>query len=352
LWKVCIRNRFFFVSRPLTRNHHSPLGRGTRCFVAVDCDTMELCALKDTWRVAGYQREGEVYQWLHKNSVRNIGNILAEGDVAGSLHSCGSFDSNWKLPSDSTIRKHIHYRIVLDVVGEPLSAFKSTWELNKMMLDAVEAHHDAVVKAGIHHHDISERNIIIVRPNNAPPIGYLIDWEFSKYDEDGGRVYEKTVFNPPRSTFQFMAARLLSPDPVPRTLGDDLESFMLVYLWIAALYAPNNMNAVERGQVLEMFDSRNPVFRRSCMSSGHTTPYNYRLRSTFLRAILMKLMHAFSFRYSAPLEWMDNAEEHYQNAQKVETHDFMIQALQEGLRNEEWKAIADHAEEQKWTDQG
>ncbi|KAE9383872.1 hypothetical protein BT96DRAFT_950972 [Gymnopus androsaceus JB14] len=58
------------------------------------------------------------------------------------------------------------------------------------------------------------------------------------------------------------------------------------------------------------------------------------------------------FRYSAPLEWMDNAEEHHQNAQKVETHDFMIQAMQEGLRNEEWKAIADHAEEQKWTDQG
>ncbi|KAE9385890.1 hypothetical protein BT96DRAFT_744542, partial [Gymnopus androsaceus JB14] len=342
LWRVRIGDRYFFVSTPFTRNHHYLVGRGTCCLVTVDCLTMELCILKDTWRVAGYHREGEVY---HGKSVRNIAEILAEGDVAGSSHSCGSFDSNWEVPSGSTICEHIHYRIVLDVVGEPLSAFKSTWELNKMMLNAVESHHDAVIKAGVHHRDVSGGNIIIVR-RHAPPVGYLIDWELSKYDKDDGqRVYEKT------GTLQFMAARLLSRDPVARTVGDDLESFMLVYLWIAVLYASNDMSAIQRGQALEMFDSRNPVFRKLCISSGHLTPYNYHLRSTFLEDVLMPLMYDFSFRYSAPLppKGKGRPEEHKQNAQKVETHAFMLQTLEECLKNEEWKAIADPAEEQKWT---
>lgn len=221
------------------------------------------------------------------------------------------------------------------------------------------AHHDAVIKAKVHHRDVSGGNIIIVRKYD-PPRGYLIDWELSKYDEDDGqRVYEKTVCTRPRiffvadpwqGTLQFMAARLLSHNPVARTTGDDLESLMLVYLWIAVLYASNDMNESERGQALEMFDSRNVVFRTSCMSSGHTTAYNYCLRSTFLKAILMKLMNAFSFRYSVPL--MDspaNVQEHERNRQKVETHDFMIQALKEASKNKEWEAVADCAEKQKWT---
>ncbi|KAE9390463.1 hypothetical protein BT96DRAFT_1002276 [Gymnopus androsaceus JB14] len=296
-----------------TRNHHSTLGLGMRCFVAVDCDTMKMCVLKDTWRIAGYHREGEVYQRLHKNSVGESRTSSLRLTLPGHRILVIPSTRNGKYPAT------------------PLSAFKSTWELKKVMLDAVEAHRDVIVKAGIHHGDVSEGNIIIVRPNNAPPI-----WLSHRLG---------ALLLTPQGTLQFMAARLLTSDPVSRTIGDDLESFMLVYLWIAVFYAPKNMSAVEHGQVLELFDSRNPVFRRSCMSSGHTTPYNYRLRSTFLRAILMKLMHAFSFRYSAPLEWMDdNAEEHKRNAQKVEMHDFMIQALEEGLRNEEWKAIADHAE--------
>jgi hypothetical protein len=136
LWKVPVGQRSFYVAAPFTRSHHYPVGRGTRCFVAVDCETQQQCLLKDAWRLDGYHPEGEVYQRLHDNRVRNIPHILAAGDVGN--HRCGSFPDGWQVPSASNIRRHIHYRIVLDVVGEPLVDFESTHAMVQYVLHALE----------------------------------------------------------------------------------------------------------------------------------------------------------------------------------------------------------------------
>jgi hypothetical protein len=106
-------------------------------------------------------------------------------------HRCGSFPDGWEVPSGNSIRQHIHYRIILDVVGEPIVDFKSTHALVQYVLYAMEgmlslfkifhrfelvkAHFDAVTRAKVDHHDISVGNIIIVRKRDAPPVGYLID---------------------------------------------------------------------------------------------------------------------------------------------------------------------------------
>lgn len=139
LWKVRVNGRSFYVSRVFTSSHHYPVGRGTRCFVAVDCETGDECVLKDTWRVIGYHREGEVYERLHKHSVRNIPTILAEADVPGANHSCGVLGPAWRFPKlGRTVRRHQHYRIVLGVVGEPMAKFQATWELNNVLLHALQ----------------------------------------------------------------------------------------------------------------------------------------------------------------------------------------------------------------------
>ncbi|KAF9061226.1 hypothetical protein BDP27DRAFT_1429216 [Rhodocollybia butyracea] len=102
--------RFSMLSENPSGSHHYPVGRGTRCFVAVDCETWQKCVLKDTWRIIGYHREGEVYKRLHDNSVRNIPPIPAEADVAGATHSCGVLGPDWRFPSAGyTVRHHQHY---------------------------------------------------------------------------------------------------------------------------------------------------------------------------------------------------------------------------------------------------
>ena len=136
LWKVTVGERSFYVATPFTRSHHDPVGRSTRCFVAVDSKTQKKCLLKDTWRLDNYHPEGEVYKRLCDNRVRNIPQVLAAGDVGN--HRCGSFPDGWQVPSSSSIRRHIHYRIVLDVVGEPLVDFESTHAMVQYVLHALE----------------------------------------------------------------------------------------------------------------------------------------------------------------------------------------------------------------------
>lgn len=68
--------------------------------------------------------------------MRNIPGVIAAGDVEDQR--CGSFPDGWQLPSGHSIRKHTHYRIVLDVVGEPLVDFESTHAMVQYVLNALE----------------------------------------------------------------------------------------------------------------------------------------------------------------------------------------------------------------------
>jgi hypothetical protein len=135
LYKVCVGDRSF-VSTPFTRTHLEPMGRSTRCFVAVDSETYQKCLLKDTWRVNVYHSEGEVYQKLQEHQVPNIPNVLGAGDVPDQR--CGYPSAGWTIPRNATIRKHIHYRIVLDIVGRPLTKFESTHALVGYVRDALQ----------------------------------------------------------------------------------------------------------------------------------------------------------------------------------------------------------------------
>ncbi|KAJ7835737.1 hypothetical protein B0H14DRAFT_2795391 [Mycena olivaceomarginata] len=295
LWSVTIGDHSFYVSHPFTRSHHLPVGRGTRCFVAVETKTDRICLLKDTWRVVGYHPEGQVYARLKEQQVQNIPNVIVAKDVDGPHHHCGVDDYPflWSKFKEQAIRDHQHYRLVLDVVGRPLVEFGSTHELVKCMLDALQAHCDAWTKARIEHRDVSVGNIILVVDKGITR-GLLIDWELSRYESDGGaRAYERT------GTRQFMSVRLsLATEPQARELADDLESFLLVLLWVAITYAPSTMTAKARADKLQIFDDANPDAKLLLVGNGGRSVVSLNLDSPHFEHLLVKLVNGFETRYT------------------------------------------------------
>ena len=119
----------YIVHKPFTNNHIFPLGRGTRCFKAFDCQTGAIVLLKDSWRVSKYEPEGDIYRELHEKGVRYIPKFITAGDVSGFTHSCGKVGVFCNDTTETRPRVHYHYRLVLGSIGKPLKSFLSTWEL-------------------------------------------------------------------------------------------------------------------------------------------------------------------------------------------------------------------------------
>ncbi|KAG2015245.1 other/FunK1 protein kinase [Coprinopsis cinerea AmutBmut pab1-1] len=196
LYKVGVKDEFsgetsYYIIRgvPVTQTHYFPVGRGTRGFIAYNCQFdaeatspmerektgSELVFLKDTWRIDGYDTEGEVYLRLQKSQVRNIAPRLTSGDVSvtvqeAKFHKCGPPNGR-KVQA----RVHYHYRLVLDRIGKPLSEFSYSWEMVTAVLHALQAHLDAYIKAGLLHRDISIDNIMVYW-KDGKVTGFLVDW--------------------------------------------------------------------------------------------------------------------------------------------------------------------------------
>ncbi|KAJ7743267.1 hypothetical protein DFH07DRAFT_749966 [Mycena maculata] len=338
VWSVTIGDHSFYVSHYLTRSHHLPVGRGTRCFVAVETKTDRICLVKDTWRVVGYHPEGQVYARL-KEQVQNIPNAIVAKDVDGPHHHCGvdNYPFLWSKFKEEAIRDHQHYRLVLDV-GRPLVEFGSTHELVKCMLDALQAHCDAWTKARVEHRDVSVGNIILVVDKGITR-GLLIDWELSRYEsDDGARAYERV------GTRQFMSARLSSAtEPQARELADDLESFLLVLLWVAISYAPGTMTAKARADELQVFDDANPAAKRRLISSGKSSIAYFKLSSPHFEHLVGKLMDGFEARYRTRLR-LDPGPPI--STVRLESHGWMLEMLRKALEDETWRALEDAAEVQ------
>ncbi|KAJ6458622.1 hypothetical protein C8R47DRAFT_1244930 [Mycena vitilis] len=336
LWKVAVGDRSFYVSAPFTRSHHSTFGRGTRCFIAVDCATHHKCVLKDTWRVMRYHPEGEVYERLHQHEVRNIPNVLACGDVPH--HHCGRFPGSWRVPPSSTIREQVHYRIVLDVVGRPVETFSSTYALVGYVLGALEAHYDAFAKARVEHRDVSVGNIIIVDRADGTVVGYLIDWELACYSEESASRAYDTV-----GTYQFKSASLCSLDSPVRSLGDEVESFVLVLLWLATTFAPATMTAQSRTNALRVFDDYRGFGKLNMILAGQHIAAKIGLHSVDFECLLARVLEGFSYRYRSLPRLAPAAQRVELDKKRVltESHDWLMQTLQAGLENKDWAVFAD-----------
>jgi hypothetical protein len=134
--------RFFITSAPRAA-FYTPPGRATRGFHAYDISQATLGFLKDTWRVDMRQilPEGETYKLLSEARVCNIAGCIASGDILTTAYHAtktASYTSaEWACFTEAHFVPHRHYRLVLDVIGRSLLAFRSSYEMVAAVRDAV-----------------------------------------------------------------------------------------------------------------------------------------------------------------------------------------------------------------------
>ena len=131
-------------------------GRSTFGYIAYDIATSKLVYLKDFWRtdLPGIQREGDVYRELHSAQVPNIPVLGRAGDVPLSPDQANilplavqrtktqdyvkgsGFEHDW-CPGRPRVDPYVHYRLVLETLGQSLNTFKSTRQLCEVIRDAM-----------------------------------------------------------------------------------------------------------------------------------------------------------------------------------------------------------------------
>ncbi|RPD57566.1 hypothetical protein L226DRAFT_481758 [Lentinus tigrinus ALCF2SS1-7] len=302
------KTRTFLIGKP-TFQAKGLAGRGTRGYVALDCDAKDarFVWLKDAWR-AHYllvDREGDILARLQKAEVPNIPTLVCHGDigeqvtytpqlweqknsktsldptldatdplsnVAGPSSSSGQkrkFDADEdkgdisppkglsKLPfrPECPLRLHKHYRLVVEEVALHLREFKFGRQLISVVKDCVVAHYNAYEKLSLLHRDVSGGNVLIYPRlvKNAKGgfmiafTGILADWEMAK---------ETTITGPRQpvrtGTWQYMSVALLSGDKDVEVC-DELESFLYVLLYYATRYLVSPLPGITIANYLDEF---------------------------------------------------------------------------------------------------
>ncbi|RPD53593.1 hypothetical protein L226DRAFT_561064 [Lentinus tigrinus ALCF2SS1-7] len=307
--------KYFLVCKPVFCAEHL-LGRGTRGYVALDCQTGHFVWLKDAWR-AYYlllEKEGDVLAKLNKAKVPNVPTVVCHGDIqdqttltslvwelknprprrtasgpsqqadlpqpssssSSKRKRDDAHDSGVDIPSlkglgradppscdDCPLRIHKHYRLVVEEVAMPLRDFKTGKQLVYIILQCIFAHHKAATDAEnpILHRDVSGGNILIypkVFHDEASNVwsvqwsGLLADWEMSKPITDKP-VGKVQGRQPERTgTWQYMSVALLSRGKSIETC-DELESFLYVLIYHAVRYLKSNVSDVTVADYLDAF---------------------------------------------------------------------------------------------------
>jgi len=127
-----------------------PTCRGTRTTPAYDLAGDRVVFFKDSWRIKADDilSEGQIYAELKAQNVPHVPICLAYGDVDSlpvqRLQTSQFTMADWACQRrPPAITAHIHYRHLLDIVGQSLTSFSCTHEL-------VQAMHDAIVGESIH----------------------------------------------------------------------------------------------------------------------------------------------------------------------------------------------------------
>ncbi|KAI0634082.1 hypothetical protein C8Q77DRAFT_1217385 [Trametes polyzona] len=285
----------YLVSRPVT----SPFflsGRATRGYWAVHASTGRLCFLKDTWRRATWEPEGNIIKGLHAKGVRNIPIVVGGGDVYYCMPDAGAKRNPYIIHYTRTdiyngdlwvcrtadkmisVATHVHYRVVFGTVGYPLKRFKGTRELLHATYDVFQAMRDALDKDSRLHRDISIGNVLLVKDETSNcRKGYLIDWEASSRVDNEGKSLRRSRMG----TWKFMSIKLLTQPAEPHVVMDDMESLLYVILYCGFLHLAHNVSPRSlRVYMHEFFDKA--TYERGVMCGGVAKMAN-RITRTFTR---------------------------------------------------------------------
>ncbi|KAF9470776.1 hypothetical protein BDN70DRAFT_653456 [Pholiota conissans] len=235
-----------FIAKCVFKQNSSLLGRASYGYVVWNPVKKAVVFMKDTWRVSlpGIDKEGNIYREMHAAGVENIAPLECAGDVEHAPVVQDFMIAAWaRWKEKKVLRRYVHYRIVLGVIGRDLTKFRSAKELVTAIHDATVAH-DQILKAGIIHRDISVGNILILDNGR----GILIGFDLCKRLKD----LKETARDSDRSgTWQFMSARLQSSHtPLHPERADDLESLLHVLTWVALKYVPNGLSPARLTDIL------------------------------------------------------------------------------------------------------
>ncbi|KAL4063371.1 hypothetical protein V8B97DRAFT_2011736 [Scleroderma yunnanense] len=278
---------------------YSLIGRSTRAWRVFNVVTKRIVFLKDTWRIDAddIDPEGVTYRKLHAHNVPNIATVEVSGDVGYRTVTQSLTHEPWSKVR-KTITGHIHYRLVLQEVGNRLDEFRCTRELVTAVRDSIRALAAALRSANILHRDISFGNIIIFLDERGYfKKGLLIDWDLCKDTTKlGARRRDRT------GTWQFMSAALLRDVNKQHTIADDLESSLHVLTWTTLRYVPHKMNAVALDSHLRIvFDEYTPSttsggrYKGDSLGAGTYIPAGLELKQD---SPLLKLLRALSVPYT------------------------------------------------------
>ncbi|KAM5541438.1 hypothetical protein V8D89_004992 [Ganoderma adspersum] len=230
--------REFLVSHPhFTAG--SLIGRCTRGYVAFDLKTETFCFLKDSWRplVPGRSRpEHLVYERLRGHGVFSIASLMCGGDVGGPRAQVTTIQDD--IPAEKKPIARVHYRIVIEEIGVPITEFQNFAELAAVFGHALIAHMAAYEEAGILHCDISVGNILIDPESRC---GFLIDWDLSRLVSELGHG----PMEPDRiGTWQFRSALSLRYPRKPYRRADDVESFVHAFRYMVLRFHPTDLEGL------------------------------------------------------------------------------------------------------------
>ncbi|PBK71308.1 hypothetical protein ARMSODRAFT_933988 [Armillaria solidipes] len=296
---------YFIAGRPF-ESHAYPTGRSTRCFIAYHLADNRNVFMKDTWRIVAPDlvAEGRIYERLHKAEILHIAKFIVAGDIPGPTHKT-VFKPGFGLQ-----RQYQHYRLVLGTIGRPLASFCSSWETVNAVKDALVAHQQAFEKLQIMHQDISVGNILITEDVNGHLGGILVDWNLCQSVDNltkGSGSVERTIR---QGTWQFISAKLLLDPAAPRTITDELESFLHVLTWVAIMFTPTAMSPVDLSSTLRLCyeeiwgDPEQPMGglgKRTAIQVGMSSIKMLELASTNLDELLSPLNSSFGAWYGSEL---------------------------------------------------
>ncbi|PIL30437.1 hypothetical protein GSI_07624 [Ganoderma sinense ZZ0214-1] len=230
----------FIVGRPHFSSDNI-IGRCTKGFMAFDVTDPEKwvpCFLKDSWRpyVPGRTRpEHLVYERLKRMNVEKgdgVAALICGGDVGGSYAQYTRVQK--AMPRKKRAAPHIHYRLVTEDIGVPLSEFRNFGELSSIFADVLKAHRKVWEDAKVLHHDISLGNIMI-RVEGEKRTGFLIDWDLAVVESELPAGIEPVKSNR-IGTWQFCSAVSLLYPRKPYRRSDDIESFIHTFTYLVLRY--------------------------------------------------------------------------------------------------------------------
>ncbi|PIL24566.1 hypothetical protein GSI_12450 [Ganoderma sinense ZZ0214-1] len=256
----------FIVGRP----HFSAdtlVGRCTRGYMAFDVTDPKKwvpCFLKDSWRRCVPHRtrpEHSVYERLKRKGLKptdGIATLICGGDVGGFRAQRTRVQQKDLSETNKPVRL-IHYRLVTEDIGLPLSEFDNFSELSGIFVGALRGHRKAWDLAGILHGDISVGNIMIRVHSDGTRSGFLIDWDLSRL---ACELFKGPVKRNPIGTWQFRSALSLQYPRKPYRRSDDIESFIHVYLYLVLRYHPTCVVNL-RNEVQHLFGTRSPFAKET-----------------------------------------------------------------------------------------